>query len=96
MKNHKILHEDHDYGFGVKFNRSEIPEDKSPISSFLDGRVQFFILLIYGTISVLFILLGDPLFGYLIGGCALACNLIWLYCKGFKVFIKWFLNLVEA
>lgn len=86
-----------DYGFGVKFKHSEIPgEDKSPISAFWDGRVQLIIGCIYYLVAVGFIEYGDALVGYGIGGSALACNLIWIFCKGFKVFVKWFLNLVEA
>lgn len=91
MKNNQRLLEDEGE---IVFTRSK-EEYKSPINSFWDGRVHFWILVVYGIIAVLFMVYGDVLFGKLILGTVLTCNLIWFVFKGRKLFWKWFISLIE-
>lgn len=89
----------------IIFKKLEADNDKSPINSFWEGGAQLLIACIYYTIAILFILFGDAVVGYIIGSCAVICNLVWFIFKGRKLFwkwlgktwfVKWFLNLVES
>lgn len=92
MKLHSELREDEGE---IVFTRTK-EEYKSPINSFWDGRVHFWILVIYGAISALFVTYGDSLVGWLILGTVLTCNLVWFVFKGWRLFVKWFFGLVSV